>query len=383
MTRNDWRQARRDALLGLAFWGMVALFYYSRTWLQFALASRPGAYGWGDVWLLGIIEDGLNVLFWSVATAIILALARRYPVSGPRRRRNLGVHLLSCAVLASASTLFNFWIATYTFFTEPRLPGYYFVYIHDNILAYVTVAAAGHAFEVYRRYRDRELAASQLETQLARANLHALEMQVQPHFLFNTLNSISELVHQEPRAAEQMIAQLGDLLRMTTDGAMRQEVPLARELNFVGAYLEIERTRFQDRLTIKKQVDADVLDCLVPNLILQPIVENAVRHGLSPRVAPGTLTLTARRVDGLVRITVRDDGRGLPPPELRRERVGIGNTRMRLRQAYGDAHRFELADAPGGGTVVMIEIPYRTAGPEPVPRPEPELLPLSPALTLA
>jgi two-component system LytT family sensor kinase len=126
-------------------------------------------------------------------------------------------------------------------------------------------------------------------------------------------------------------------------------------------------------------VDPDVLDCLVPNLILQPIVENAVRHGLSPRVAPGTLTITARRVDERVRITVRDDGRGLPAPELRRERVGIGNTRSRLRQTYGDAHRFEMADAPGGGTLVMIEIPYRPTGSEPGSEPRP----VPPALTLA
>ena len=379
MTPIDWRQARRDALLGLAFWGTLALFFYSRSWLQFATLSRPSAYGWSDVWLRAIVEYGLDVLFWSLLTAIILELARRFPVAGPHRLRNLGVHALGCAVLASASTIFNFWIATYTYFSDPEWPRFYLVRIHANIISYLAVAAAGHAFEVYRRYRDRELAASQLETQLARANLHALEMQVQPHFLFNTLNSISELVHQEPRAAELMIAQLGDMLRMTTDGATRQEVPLVRELNFVGAYLEIERTRFQDRLSIKKQVDADVLDCLVPNLILQPIVENAVRHGLSPRVAPGTLTITARRVDDRVRITIRDDGRGLPPPELRRERVGIGNTRTRLRQTYGDAYRFEIADAPGGGTLVMLEIPYRSAGAEPAAEPRTH----SPALTVA
>ena len=375
MIRIDWRQARRDALLGLAFWGLLALFFFTRSWLQFATQTSPSAYAWGDVWVGVAIEYSMDVLFWGLLTAVVLDLTRRFPIRGPQRGSSLAVHLLACALLASASTIFNFWIATYTYVDGPYWPRFYFVRIHANIVSYITVLAAGHAIDVYRRYRDRELAASQLETQLARANLHALEMQVQPHFLFNTLNSISELVHQDPEAAELMIAQLGDLLRMTTDGAMRQEVPLARELRFVGAYLAIERTRFQDRLSVKKQVDDDVLDCLVPNLILQPIVENAVRHGLSPRVAPGTLTIAARRVDGHVRIIVRDDGRGLPPPEARRERVGIGNTRTRLRQTYGDDYRFEIADAPGGGTVVMIEIPYHGAGPEPAdPHPLPQAL---------
>lgn len=380
MTPIDWRQARRDALLGLVFWGTVSLFFYSRSWLRFVTQVRPTAYGWGDVWRSALVEAAVEAASWAVLTAVILDLGRRLPIRGAHRWRNLAFHAAGCLVLASASNVFNFWVATFTYKDGPYWPYFYFTGIHANVTAYVTVLAAGHAFEVYRRYRDRELAASRLETQLARANLHALEMQVQPHFLFNTLNAISELVHHDPHAAELMIAQLGDLLRMTTDGALRQEVPLSRELDFVGTYLEIERTRFQDRLTVRTRVDADVRDCLVPNLVLHPLVENAVRHGLSPRVAPGTLTITARRVDGFVRITVRDDGRGLPPPTLRRERVGLGNTRLRLRQAYGDAHRFELADAPGGGTVVLIEIPCRAAGPEPAPGPP---RPPSPALTLA
>ena len=360
----DWRQARRELLLGLAFWGTLALFFYTRSWLMYATQVRAGPYAWGDVWLRALVEGAMDMAMWALLTPLILELSRRFPVRGPARELNLGLHVLACLLLASVSTVFNFWVATYTYFEGPYWPRYYFLTIYGNILCYATVAAAGHAMDIYRRYRDRELHASRLETQLTRAHLHALEMQIQPHFLFNTLNAISELVHQDPAAAELMIAQLGDLLRLTTDGAVRQEVTLGRELDFVYTYLEIERTRFQDRLFVKKQVDPDVTNCLVPNLILQPLVENAVRHGLSPRVAPGTVTITARRVDDVVRLTVRDDGRGLPPPGQRRERVGIGNTRARLRQAYGDAHRFEMADAPGGGTLVMIEIPYRPAAPE-------------------
>ena len=368
----DWRQARRELLLGLAFWGTLAVFLYTRSWISYTVQVRPTAMPWRDIWLRAAIEDASSVLVWALLTPVVLELARRHPIRGAARRRSLAVHAAAGLLLASASTVIHYGVATYTYASGPYWVRHYFLVIYSELLKYAGLAAAGHFFDVYRRYRDRELHASRLETQLARAHLHALEMQIQPHFLFNTLNSISELVSHDPPGAELMIAQLGDLLRMTIDSGVHQEVPLSHELAFVGTYLEIERTRYQDRLSVKKQVDPDVLDCLVPNLILQPIVENAVRHGLSPRVAPGTVTILARRVDGAVRITVRDDGRGLPPPGQRRERVGIGNTRTRLRQTYGDAHRFEMADAPGGGTLVMIEIPYRPAaaddaGPRPVP----------------
>lgn len=379
MTPIDWRQVRRELFLGFVVWNALALYFFTRSWVMFATQVRPGPYGWGDVWVAALIEGAADALVWTLYTPVILALARRRPVRGADRGRNLALHAAACAVMASGVSLFNFGVATYTFIDGPYWPRFFYMIIYNNVLQFVLASGAAHGLDVYRRYRDRELHASRLETQLARAHLHALEMQIQPHFLFNTLNSISELVHHDPPGAELMIAQLGDLLRMTTDGAVRQEVALVRELNFVGAYLEIERTRFHDRLTVIQDIDPDVLDCVVPNLILQPLVENAVRHGLSPRVAPGTLTITARRVDDRVRITVRDDGRGLPPPEERRERVGIGNTRLRLRQTYGDAHRFELADAPGGGTLVLIEVPYRSAGSE---RPA-EPRPLSPALTRA
>ncbi|HYR07634.1 MAG TPA: histidine kinase, partial [Longimicrobium sp.] len=308
---------------------------------------------------------------WTLFTPVILGLSRRFALERGTLRRYLPVHVAAALVLATIDVLLSYWVATYTWFYELIFTRFYGMYMYYAVVSYAFVAAAGHLMEIYGRYRERELQASQLETQLARAHLHALEMQIQPHFLFNTLNSISELIHDEPEAAELMVAQLGDLLRMTIAGDGRQEVPLSRELDLVGAYLEIERTRFQDRLTVKKQVDPDVLDALVPSLILQPLVENAIRHGLSPRVAPGTVTLSARRVGDRLRITVRDDGRGLPPPEQRRERVGVGNTRTRLRQAYGAGHRFELADAPGGGTQVLIEIPWRPAergGEAPEPR---------------
>ncbi len=192
-------------------------------------------------------------------------------------------------------------------------------------------------------------------------------MQLHPHFLFNTLHSISALVHKDPDAADRMIARLGDFLRLTLDTAATQEVPLRQELNFLNCYLEIERIRFHDRLTTRLHVEPQTLSCRVPNLILQPIVENAIRHGIGPRSAPGRIEISAKRDHGSLRIEVRDNGPGLPaiskPNGRAREGVGLANTRERLAQLYGGSHRLELKNAPDGGLVVTLEIPARR-GPE-------------------
>lgn len=368
MRRIDWRVVRRDLLLGFIAWTTLAVFFYSHSYLNLATQVNPQV-TWGRIWFRAIVEDAATVTMWTLLTPVVLALARRFPVRRGVRARHLTLHAAAALVIGSGEILADYWVATHTYLSGPFWPRHYWISLHNELFAYAGIVAAAHVMEVYHRYREREMHAAKLEGQLARAHLHALEMQLQPHFLFNTLNSISELIHHDPDAAETMVAQLGDLLRMTMSGDGRQEVPLSRELALVGAYLEIERTRYQDRLSVKNQVEPDVLDAMVPTLLLQPLVENAVRHGLSPRVAPGTVTLAARRVGDRLRLTVRDDGRGLPPPGERRERVGVGNTRSRLRQAYGEAHRFELADAPGGGTLVLIEIPWRPAGPDDVPEP--------------
>ncbi|HEX2211003.1 MAG TPA: histidine kinase [Longimicrobium sp.] len=380
MRRIDWQTVRRDLLRGFIAWSVIELlFFYSRAYVYYA-SQVNAEVTWSDAWFRVLVEQVSTAVTWTLFTPVILALARRHPLRRGSVARSLSVHAAAALGLTTLDIMAGYRVATYTWFSEPIWGRFYWTHLHYALFTYAAVVVAGHMMEMQRRYRERELQASQLETQLARAHAHALEMQIQPHFLFNTLNSISELIHDQPEAAEQMVAQLGDLLRLTMAGDGRQEVPLARELDLVGAYLEIERTRFQDRLTVKKQVDSDVLDALVPSLILQPLVENAIRHGLSPRVAPGTVTLSARRVGDRLRLTVGDDGRGLPPPEQRRERVGVGNTRTRLRQAYGAGHRFELADAPGGGTQVLIEIPWRPAGRDDVP--EPRRAPLAGATAL-
>ena len=213
----------------------------------------------------------------------------------------------------------------------------------------------------YRKYRERELRALQLETRLAQAQLDALKMQLHPHFLFNTLNSISVLMSEDVVAARRMLTRMSELLRASLENVGKHEVSLREELDFLGNYLEIEQTRFHDRLAVRMQIEPGVLDARVPNLILQPLVENAIRHGVAPRAQQGLIEISAVREDGMVQLKVRDNGPGLQlsAPESLTKGIGLSNTQARLNQLYGSHHRFELKDAPGGGLEVVIAIPFR------------------------
>jgi ligand-binding sensor domain-containing protein/two-component sensor histidine kinase len=213
---------------------------------------------------------------------------------------------------------------------------------------------------MYKGYRDREVIASQLESELARAQVQILEMQLQPHFLFNTLNSIMVLIRQEPDLASQMVARLSEFLRLTLDSAGMQEVTLRRELEFLEKYLHIERIRFGDRLQIEQHVDPAVLDALVPNLLLQPIVENAIRHGVARKRGPAMIALSAGRSNGAVTLHVRDNGVGLPTRNGggMKEGIGIRNTRQRLQHLYGNEFTFILDSPPEGGVDVVLTLPF-------------------------
>jgi ligand-binding sensor domain-containing protein len=217
---------------------------------------------------------------------------------------------------------------------------------------------------IYKRYRDREVRASRLESELAQAQVQILEMQLQPHFLFNTLNSIMVLIRQEPETASRMVARLSEFLRLTLDSAGAQEVPLSRELEFLDRYLHIERLRFGDRLQFTQQVDPALLDARVPNLILQPLVENAIRHGVSKRRGTAMITVSAERSNGSITIHVRDNGAGLASRHGGKvsEGIGIRNTRQRLRHLYGDASTFALDSPAEGGVDVVLTLPYNNQG---------------------
>src|SRR6185503_2079269 len=228
------------------------------------------------------------------------------------------------------------------------------------MLIYWVMLGVSHAFSYYNSFRKGELKASELRTQLVQSQLEALKMQVHPHFLFNTLHSISALLSKDTEGARKMITRLGDFLRLTLENSGSMEVTLRQEIEFLNGYLEIERIRFQDRLTTDIQIDPAVLEARVPNLILQPIVENAMKHAVV-NSRSGHVEITAAPRNGAVHIEVKDNGPGLHVDrtlELRRGKgLGLANTQARLVGIYGSAARFEMTNHPSGGLIVSIEIP--------------------------
>ena len=356
---RPWRS--RWALVGIVFgaWTALALFFTGQLYYTDLLSEKP------LTWRYAASQQLVYPYVWAAGTLVVLWLANRFPVEGRVWWRNVLFHLLSATffvVLISAvfQTVFQYFNPPGKPFSLSNTLQWIIFNSSENYGIYGLILLLNQVFRYYWRYREGELRASQLETQLTQAQLQALKMQLHPHFLFNTLHSISALVHRDPDTADRMIARLGDFLRLTLDNSGAQEVSLQKELEFLKCYLDIERVRFQDRLTTSLDVEPRALDSTVPNLILQPIVENALRHGLSHRSA-GHLEISAKRYNGSLRIQVKDNGPGLSaitrPKTNTREGLGLSNTRARLEQLYGAAHRFEIENAPGGGLVVTLEIP--------------------------
>lgn len=258
--------------------------------------------------------------------------------------------------------------------SPPQLPGPMTRFFHfatsraqSAIPIYWAIVCVTWVIGYYRELRERERQALELETRLIQANLQALRTQLQPHFLFNALNAIASLVRRKPVAAEDMIGALSDFLRMTLDTAQQNEVSLRREIEFLALYLEIQQTRFGERLRIQKDIDPAALDISVPTLILQPLVENSVRHGIEPRETGGTILIRARRSENSLRLEVRDDGGGLKSDQLGafREGVGWSNTKARLQELYGNAHCFQIVSNAEGGLTVAVELPWHALAPRP------------------
>jgi LytS/YehU family sensor histidine kinase len=225
---------------------------------------------------------------------------------------------------------------------------------------YAIIAGVSHAVDYYRMYRSGELRASQLETELRQSQLEILKSQLQPHFLFNTLNAVNALIYEDPRAADRVITRLGELLRMSLAVGNQQEVPLGYELEFVRAYLDIQQTRLGDRLQVVIDVPDDLHDMMVPTLLLQPLAENAVLHGVAPLMRGGVVRIAAAANDETLVLSVADTGSGFR--QSKRRGIGLTNVQLRLRQLYGAAHSFSIEPQEPTGTIVTTSLPVHRAG---------------------
>jgi len=363
---NWWRS---DSV-GKRFWIVLAIWSVYGVFNTIVVHYRSELQGKPMDWYLCALYEFPYVWIWAAITPLVLALSRRFPLGIDHSRRNVFVHLFG-AFLAAVLTK-SIWDFTALPFIAPSLVPTNFRSFQKSIiqamdfgvLHYLIVIICHHAVEFYRKYEDGRLRASQLEAKLATAQLHALKMQLHPHFLFNTLHSISELVHDNPARAESMIVKLSDFLRLTLEHVGIPEVPVAEEVDFLRRYLEIEQMRFEDRLSVEWDVDPAVEGVRVPNLILQPLVENALKHGLSRNSEHGILRISCKQEEGRLAMKVYDNGPGPKRAtanllEPVREGVGLNNTRSRLERLYGGDHHIAFRQVPEGGFEVTIRIPMR------------------------
>jgi signal transduction histidine kinase len=319
---------------------------------------------------------------WALLSLAIWKLANRYPLERRSFWRHLAIYLASCVAAVIAyemiGVLLSAWFpAVFGFGGMPvghrpdnaAEEGRYgrllfsilpFKAAFDAIIFWMLVLGR-YALNYSQRLQERDRVEAELKASLTEARLRALKMQLQPHFLFNTLNAIAALIRQNPKTAEAMIVSLSELLRATLDLADRQEVPLREEMEFVNCYLSIEQLRFEDRLAVRSDIDPAVLDAMVPSMILQPIVENAVRHAVEPNLADSVLTLIARRQGHELRIVVQDNGPGFG--KTIPEGIGLQNTRARLHQLYAGQERLVCEPAEHGGAKVTLLLPFRSQQP--------------------
>jgi two-component system, LytTR family, sensor kinase len=356
---------RRVSLLALAaiLWTLPALVFTTQNYASHLQTEHP--LGW-----LRILRWELpNWYAWAALSPLILMVARRFRLETGRGRAVLA-HLAALLLFIVAHTVLHIgavWLLGWNAQPWPSLGGAMLSWLSGTfgaaMLVYLVIVALFYAIDYHEAFQLRTRNGLELEAKLARAQLQALKMQLRPHFLFNALNSISGLMAADVAAARTMLVRLSELLRLSLEADGAQEVPLRQELEFLRLYLDIQQLRFRDRLTVEFSVSADTLEAWVPKFLLQPLVENALVHGIGTQLDHGHVEIRAYRNNGHLRLQVSDDGPGFTTAGSAarpiRERVGVGNARARLQLLYGAAHRFELSNAPTGGCRVLIEIPHR------------------------
>lgn len=352
--------SRRTWFLWFTGWSLFGLVMAIQSYMLLLRAGHTTSFA------LSLERELVYAYLWAVLTPYILQLARRFPL-GPNLWIKNGTfhlfmglaisifhkfsyHVISMALEASAEHPFSF----------AKISAVVFSYIDYGALIYCTLLFIDFSVVYYRESREQALRSARLETELTRANLQALKMQIRPHFLFNSLNAVSVLIDKNPGAARQMLLRLSELLRMTLDREHTEEVTLAQELEFIDMYLQIEKTRFEDRLIIRRSIDETTGEAFVPSMILQPLVENSMRHGAAMQRGVTTIEIAAERQNGVLSVHIRDNGPGSANGKTE-EGIGFSNIRSRLEQLYGTEQRFETANIQGGGFEATIILPFHTA----------------------
>jgi two-component system LytT family sensor kinase len=344
----------------------LSLFSFLQAYRLTLINSKPGM----------TIEAGklvvLNLALWYVPALLVPAIvwaARRFPFDTGRRVRAIAAHSVGALTFALVhfvaliSVRFLLWPDGGKYPSVPWAQYFQnriFEQLDWSLMVYAVIVGVSHAVALYHESQERKLKAAQLETRLVEARLKTLEAELHPHFLFNTLHAISTLVHRDPDSADRMISRLSDLLRITFDRTGEPKISLKDEIDFLQKYLDIEQTRFQDRLTVSVDIDSDALDGEVPRMILQPLVENAIKHGIAGRSGGNQIHVSAGLDRDRLWMQVRDNGVGLQVRTLKALRTGVGlsNTRARLDCLYGRLYRLEFSDRHGGLSV-LIEIPFQ------------------------
>ena len=354
----------RRAILLFVGWTLVSVIFAGISYAA-AIGENNKEFGFVSALRLNLVQ----FYVWAILAPVVFCFSRRFPFElRPLNVRNVllyfpalislaGIHqVIHLAVLWSISPR---WRQKYPALVDCYRAYFAFGFYIDLIIALLIVIAV-HALLYYQNFRASELARSSLKAQLAQAQLRALKMQLHPHFLFNTLHSISSLVLEDPRKANSMIARLGDFLRLTIENSEQQLVTLKEETEFLRCYLDIEQVRFGDRLTVAFELEPQTLSAHVPHLILQPVVENAIQHAIAPRAARGHINIQAKRLHSLLRVTISDNGPGINSNAISpaKKCVGLTNVRTRLQQIYGTNFRFELMNGGNGGLTVVMEIPF-------------------------
>jgi signal transduction histidine kinase len=361
---SDPRPPSRSLLrfLGtVAFWTLVGLAFASQFYLSSSLLGRP------VTWMQAISYSLEDWYVYAVLSWPVLRLARRFPPESATPVRTAAIHLGAALVFSLAyvglralvGQVHNLVVDEPATFAEVFRPLLVKTFPF-NLLIYGVIISASHALDYYRKYHERTIQTLELEKHLTEARLQSLLRQLKPHFLFNTLNGIASLMYSDVAAADRMLVRLSELLRQTMAQSGAPLASLRDELAFLEKYLEIERIRFRDRLVVQVDADPATLDAQVPSLILQPLVENAIRHGIEPHERAGRIVLRAARAGENLVLTVTDNGGGVPPGGFKREGIGLTNTRARLNELYGPRHGFELANEPAGGLCIRLTLPFTT-----------------------